>query len=264
MRVFARVSASAIFFPRACNPKSTLLWEAGARSNPKFQFYLPPVSQIVYALGTLLIGVQVAGHLLITLLRFIVGYAIAAVVAVILGIVLGYFRFAHSLAAIVIEFLRPMPSVAIIPVAILVLGIGDAMIVAVTVYASVWPILVNTVDGVRQIERTLVDTGRTFGLSRRRILWQVVLPAASPYILTGLRISLSIALILVTTAEMLAGSKGIGFFILDQERSMNNANVYAGVILVASLGYGLNQTFLCVEHKALRWRRGQLSGSGRV
>ena len=241
-----------------------LLWEAGARSNPKFQFYLPPVSQIVYALGTLLIGAQVAGHLLITLLRFIVGYAIAAVVAVILGIVLGYFRFAHSLAAIVIEFLRPMPSVAIIPVAILVLGIGDAMIVAVTVYASVWPILVNTVDGVRQIERTLIDTGRTFGLSRRRILWQVVLPAASPYILTGLRISLSIALILVTTAEMLAGSKGIGFFILDQERSMNNANVYAGVILVASLGYALNQTFLCVEQKALRWRRGQLSGSGRV
>jgi ABC-type nitrate/sulfonate/bicarbonate transport system permease component len=241
-----------------------LLWETGARSNPKLQFYLPPVSQIFYALGTLLVGGQVAAHLLTTLLRFMTGYVIAAVVAVIFGIVLGYFRFAHSVASIVIEFLRPMPSVAIIPVAILLLGIGDMMIIAVTVYASVWPILVNTVDGVRQIEGTLIDTGRTFGLSRRRILWEVVLPAASPDIVTGLRISLSIALILVTTAEMLAGSKGIGFFILDQERSMNNANVYAGVILVASLGYALNQMFVCIEQRALRWRRGQLSGNGRL
>ncbi|MGH7488131.1 MAG: ABC transporter permease [bacterium] len=188
------------------------------------------------------------------------GYVVAAIIAVTLGIVLGYFRFAHSLTAIVIEFLRPMPSVAIIPVAILLLGIGDSMILAVTVYATLWPILVNTIDGVRQIDRTLIDTGRTFGLSRGRILWQVVLPAASPYIVTGLRISLSIALILVTTAEMLAGSKGIGFFILDEERSMNNANVYAGVILVAILGYGLNRVFLVIEQKAMRWRRGNLAG----
>ena len=79
-----------------------------------------------------------------------------------------------------------MPSVAIIPVAILMLGIGDSMIVAVTVYASVWPILINTIDGVRHIESTLIDTGRTFGLSRWRILWQIILPGASPYIVTGL------------------------------------------------------------------------------
>ena len=104
-----------------------------------------------------------------------------------------------------------MPSVAIIPVAILLLGIGDAMIVAVTVYASLWPILINTIDGVRNIDTTLIDTGRTFGLSRWRILWQIILPGASPYIVTGLRIGLSIALILVTTAEMIAGSKGWAF-----------------------------------------------------
>ena len=140
-----------------------------------------------------------------------------------LGIVLGYFRFVHSLLEMLIEFLRPMPSVAIIPVAILALGIGDSMIVAVTVYASVWPILINTLDGVRHIEKILLDTGRTFSLGRRQILWQIILPAASPYIVTGLRIGLSIALILVTTAEMIAGSKGLGFFILDEERSMNSA-----------------------------------------
>jgi ABC-type nitrate/sulfonate/bicarbonate transport system permease component len=194
-----------------------------------------------------------------TLGRFLEGYLIAAAIAVTLGIVLGYFPSVHSLFETLIEFLRPMPSVAIIPVAILVLGIGDAMVVAVTVYASIWPILVNTIDGVRHIERTLIDTARTFGLSQARILHQIILPAASPYIVTGLRVSLSIALILVTTAEMIAGSKGLGFFILDEERSFRSVNMYAGVILVAILGYALNGLFVALEEKALRWRRGMLA-----
>ncbi len=149
-----------------------------------------------------------------------------------------------------------MPSVAIIPVAILMLGIGDSMIVAVTVYATVWPILINTIDGVRHIDSTLVDTGRTFGLSRWRILWQIILPGASPYVVTGLRIALSIALILVTTAEMVAGSKGLGFFILDEERSMNSSNMYAGIVIVAALGYALNRLFLSLESRMMRWRHG--------
>jgi len=193
------------------------LWESDSRLTPKLQLYIPPPSQVLIALSQLIFSGEVAGHLLTTLSRFIEGYLLAATIAVTLGVILGYFRIAHSLLDVVIEFLRPMSSVAIIPVAVLFLGIGDSMIVAVTIYASVWPILVNTIDGVRHIERTLVDTGRTFGLSRRRILWHVILPAASPTIVTGLRVSLSIALIFVTTAEMVAGSKGLGFFILDED-----------------------------------------------
>ena len=128
-----------------------------------------------------------------------------------------------------------------------------------TVYASVWSVLINTIDGVRHIDSTLIDTGRTFGLSRWRILWQIILPGASPYIVTGLRIALSIALILVTTAEMIAGSKGLGFFILDEERSMNSGNMYAGVIIVAALGYALNRLFLAAEARLMRWRHGMMA-----
>lgn len=236
-----------------------LFWEYGSRSSPNLQLYIPPVSQIIVALTNLIVSGQVTAHFLTTLRRFLEGYLLAAAIAVTLGVVLGYFRFAHSLLETLIEFLRPMPSVAIIPVAILLLGIGDAMIVAVTVYASTWPILINTIDGVRHIERILIDTGRTFGLARRRILWQIILPAASPYIVTGLRVSLSIALILVTTAEMIAGSKGLGFFILDEERSLRSSAMYAGIILVAALGYLLNRLFLALEEKAMRWRRGMVA-----
>ena len=236
-----------------------LSWELGSRWNPKFQLYIPPVSSILVALGQLTASGQVGQHVAATLGRFLEGYLVAAAIAVTLGIVLGYFPVLHSLLEMVIEFLRPMPSVAIIPVAILVLGIGDGMVVAVTVYASMWPILINTIDGVRHIERTLIDTARTFGLGRARILYQIILPAASPYIVTGLRVSLSIALILVTTAEMIAGSKGLGFFILDEERSFRSGNMYAGIILVAILGYALNRLFVALEGKALRWRRGMLA-----
>lgn len=149
-----------------------------------------------------------------------------------------------------------MPSVAIIPVAILFLGIGDLMVVVVTVYACIWPILINTIDGVRNIDRTLIDTGRTFGLSRWKILTNIALPSASPYIITGLRISLAIALILVTTSEMLVGGRGLGFFILDEERSLRTDNMYAGIILVAMLGYLLNRLFLFLESKAMAWHQG--------
>lgn len=236
-----------------------VVWELGARATPKLELYFPPVSRILSALGQALAAGSITQHALVTLARFAEGFLLAAVLAVLAGVMLGYFRFFHSLLATLIELLRPMPSVAIIPVAILLLGIGDGMIVSVTVYASLWPILINTIDGVRNIDPTLIDTGRTFGLSRWRILWQIILPGASPYIATGLRIGLSIALILVTTAEMIAGSKGLGFFILDEERAMNSANMYAGIVVVALLGYALNRLFLLLESRAMKWRHGMMA-----
>ena len=242
----------------SCFVALLLLWELGARVAPDQRLYLPPMTSVIGALGNLFITGPVGWHLAATMGRFLTGFLIAAALGVTLGIALGYIRPLHHLFRTAIELLRPMPSVAIIPVAILTLGIGDSMIVAVTVYASVWPILINTIDGVRHIESTLVDTGRTFGLGRSRILWQIILPGASPYIVTGLRIALSIALILVTTAEMIAGSKGLGFYILDEERSMNSGNMYAGIVIVAALGYALNRLCLAAEARVMKWRHGMM------
>lgn len=233
-----------------------LLWEFSSRSSPALQNYFPPLSRVVRALFQLSLARELFGHLVATLGRFLGGYLLAAAVAVSLGIILGYFRLAYSLLEVLIELLRPMPSVAIIPVAILLLGIGNSMMVAVTVYACAWPILINTIDGVKNIDRTLIDTGRTFGLGRWKILRRIVIPAAAPYIMTGLRISLSIALILVTTSEMVVGTSGLGFFILDEERSLHPGNVYAGIVVVALLGYALNRFFIAVEAKAMAWHRG--------
>lgn len=233
-----------------------LIWELAAHFHAPLRFYIPPMQQIMASLVQVIASGEIARHMLTTLVRFLTGYLIAAVIAVSLGIILGYFPFGHSLLETLIEFLRPMPSVAIIPVAILLLGIGDGMIMAVTVYASMWPILINTIDGVKHIDSLLIQTGRIFGLGPWRLLRRVILPAASPYIVTGLHISLAVALILVTTAEMIAGGTGVGFFILDEERSLRNSHMYAGIILVSLLGYFLNRLFLLMEARVMRWRKG--------
>jgi ABC-type nitrate/sulfonate/bicarbonate transport system permease component len=236
-----------------------LIWELAAHLHAPLRFYIPPMHQIMASLVQVMASGEIVHHIFTTLMRFLTGYLIAAVIAVSLGIVLGYFPFGHGLLEPLIELLRPMPSVAIIPVAVLLLGIGDGMIVAVTVYASMWPILINTIDGVKHIDPVLVQTGRIFGLGPWRLLRRVILPAASPSIVTGLRTSLAIALILVTTAEMIAGGKGVGFFILDEERSLRNGHMYAGIIVVSLLGYLLNRLFLLVEARVMRWRNGMVA-----
>jgi ABC-type nitrate/sulfonate/bicarbonate transport system permease component len=239
-----------------CLAALLFLWEISSRSSQTIQLYFPPVSQIIQALFGLILSRELGGHLVASLGRFFAGYFLSALFAVTVGILLGYFRTAYTLFEMLIEFLRPMPSVAMIPVAILLLGIGNPMIVAVTIYACTWPILINTIDGVRNIEAILIDTGKTFGLGRWKILTAIILPAALPYIMTGLRISLAIALILVTTSEMVIGGNGLGFFILDEERSLRTSNMYAGILLVAIVGYGLNRLFILVENRAMAWHRG--------
>jgi ABC-type nitrate/sulfonate/bicarbonate transport system permease component len=232
-----------------------VVWEFYSR-RAGLENYFPPPSDAIRALFDADVARALSAHVAVTLGRFFGGYFFAAALAVSLGVVLGYSRFAYSVCELIIELLRPMPSVAIIPVAILFLGIGNAMIIVVTMYAAAWPILLSTIDGVRNIDRTLIDTGRTFGLGRLKILRDVALPAAAPYIATGLRVSLPIALILVTTAEMVVGADGLGFFILDEERSLRPANMYAGVVIVALLGYALNRLFVALEARALVWQRG--------
>src|ERR1700751_626809 len=153
-----------------------------------------------------------------TLARIGAGFGLAAVVAIPLGLLMGSVPFIYRLFEPITEFVRPIPSSAYIPVAILFLGIDNAMKIFIVVVGCFFPILLNTYGGVRGVDPVLIDTGRTFGLSRVKALWQIVLPAALPSVLTGIRISLGIGLIVVVIAEMIAGDSGIGYFILDRQR----------------------------------------------
>jgi ABC-type nitrate/sulfonate/bicarbonate transport system permease component len=130
------------------------------------------------------------------------------------------------------------------------------MKVFMVAFASFFPILLNTISGVANVDRTLIDTGRTFGLTRWQIITKVVLPSASVYIMTGMRISLAIALVITVLSEMVAGNDGIGFFILNSQRSFRLAEMYAGVIALALVGYVLNHLFVLIESHLLAWNIG--------
>jgi ABC-type nitrate/sulfonate/bicarbonate transport system permease component len=190
--------------------------------------------------------------------RAAMGYLLAAVIFIPLGIVMGLFAFCRRALEVVVEMLRPIPPPVVIPVALLFFGLEDEMKIFVIFFSCAWPILLNTQDGVRNIDRLLLATARTFGLSHARIIWQVVLPACSPQIMTGLRISLPITLILVVISEMVGSADGIGYFILDSQRRFKVAQMYAGMLALAILGYAMNLVFNLAHRALLAWHWGML------
>jgi ABC-type nitrate/sulfonate/bicarbonate transport system permease component len=233
-----------------------VLWELLARQSTVLAAYFPPASEVLATLAAVLGSGELPAHALASLRRFAQGYALAALLAVGAGLCLGLWRPLYLMVEPVIELLRPMPSPATIPIAILFLGIGDEMKVAVTVYACSWPILLNTIDGVRGIDPVLLNTAATFRLAPWERFWKVVLPAASPQIVTGLRVSLAIALILVTTSEMVVSNDGLGFYILDRQRSFQIPEMYAAIVALAVLGYCLNRLFLALDARVMAWHKG--------
>lgn len=215
---------------------------------------MPRVSLIAAAWLKTIDGGLLLQAVLPTLGRIFAGFALAAVIAVPLGLLMGSIPMVYRLLEPATELIRPIPSSAYIPVAILFLGIDNEMKVFVIVVACLFPILLNTYGGVRGIDPVLIDTGRTFGLSRAKALWQIVLPAALPNILTGMRISLGIALIVAVVAEMIAGNSGIGYFILDMQRIFRVPEMFAGIFTLGVLGFAINFIFLKIEGRLLHWR----------
>ena len=189
-----------------------------------------------------------------SLRRITTGLCLAIVIGMPLGLLMGVNRLAYRVLEPITELLRPIPSAAYIPVAILFLGLGDGMKLFVIVLASVFPILLNTYGGVTSIDPVLIDTGRTLGTPRLSILRKIVFPASLPSVLTGIRISLGIAFIVSVTSEMIAGNDGLGYFIIDKQQTFRVSEVFAGILTLGVMGYLLNLVFLQIERYLLRWR----------
>lgn len=231
-----------------------LAWELAVATGAIRALSFPGVSAIVEAWVGLIVDGPLVVELLDTLRRMLIGFSIAALIGIPLGLLTGTSRLAHSLFEPLTELIRPIPSPAYIPIAILLLGIGDSMKVAVVSVAALFPILLNTYQGVRDIDPILTDTGRTFGLQRMTILREVALPAALPSVLTGMRISLGIAFIVVVVAEMVIGNDGMGHLILASQRAFRIPEMYAGIFTLAVLGYSINRLFVSLEDVLLRGR----------
>jgi NitT/TauT family transport system permease protein len=237
-----------------------LLWELLARKGWVDANYLPPVSDILESLYELTASLEIVRHTGITLRRVLLGFALGGAAGYCLGFACGYRRRLHSVLELTIEFLRPMPSVALIPICILFLGMGDALNVAIIAWACSWPVFINTMDGVRSVDPVLLDTARTYGHSRRSMVRKVVVPATLPQALTGLRVGLGIAVAVVVITEMVASGSGLGAFILSTSLSYRVPQMYAGIVVIGVFGYALNRAFLAAEARAVSWHQQKQEG----
>jgi ABC-type nitrate/sulfonate/bicarbonate transport system permease component len=188
-----------------------------------------------------------------TLLTYAQGFGLAVVLGVGLGVVIGSSRTLIDATSVLLEFLRPIPGVALIPLSFLIFGIGIPTNRFVIAYAATWPILVHTLYGVRGSDRLLHDVARTSGITRPGRLVRVALPAAAPSIATGIRVSASIALLVGVTAEYVVGSEGIGAYMRQRQFAFELPELYAALLLTALLGYAINVVLRVTERRAVFW-----------
>jgi ABC-type nitrate/sulfonate/bicarbonate transport system permease component len=235
-----------------------ILWFWSAGSDV---FYFPPLKDVLTTFKDTWLFDRVGSDVVPSLVRLFIGYFIAVAVGVGGGIALGLSPMLRKATDPIVEFLRAVPAPALLPFALLVLGVGNDSKIFVIAFVCVWPVLLNAVDGVAGVDPTLVDTGRVYRIPARDRLRHVVLPAAAPQIFAGMRTSLSLALILMVISEMVASSNGIGYFVLQSQRSFAIPEMWSGIILLGILGYAFNAVFLLLERRALAWHRGARAAS---
>jgi ABC-type nitrate/sulfonate/bicarbonate transport system permease component len=238
-----------------------VLWEVATRLAGNV-FFTPP-SQIAAAAAklwfsgpasSLFLGDAVFTHIVPSLVRVIGGWLLSVLVGVALGTALGRSRTGMDYVGPIFAFFRAIPPPTLVPVFLVLFHIGPTMQLATIIFGSLWPILLNTVDGVRSVDKVKQETARSLRTPRRYWISMVVLPAALPKIFAGLRVSLSVALILMVISELVAAYNGIGYAMAAAQRQFELPSMWAWIVLLGILGYGFNAILLAVERRVLAWQ----------
>jgi ABC-type nitrate/sulfonate/bicarbonate transport system permease component len=228
-------------------------WLASADSK---DFYQPPLENILTVLPPTWFGERLGKDVLPSLARLAVGYGVAVVIGVAIGVVVGSHRVLRALVEPVLEFLRAIPPPVLVPILILFAGIDNVMKILVIISGCVWPVLLNTVEGVRAADEVLDDTCRSYRIRGWLRLRRFVVPAASPQIVTGARQALSVGIILMVVSELKAASSGLGYAIIEFQRGFQIPEMWSGVLVLGLIGVLLSLIFRVVERWVLRWYHG--------
>ncbi len=215
---------------------------------------LPPPSTVARTFWTLTASGELPLHIAVSLLRVLEGFAIAAALGLILGIGIGLSRSLDQATDLTIQLIKPIPPIAWIPLAILWFGIGEAGKVYIIALGAFFPVLVNTIDGIRQTDHRYVELARILEVTRSRFIAQVVLPGALPSIMTGLRVGLMVAWICVVAAELIAASRGVGYLIMDARQLSQTDQVLVGMITIGAMGKLLDVLLKAAEHRLITWK----------
>lgn len=232
-----------------------LSWEIICTLKLVNPLFLSPPSLIFLTIINLAKTGELFIHTEASLKRAFLGFAIGTAIAIPHGILIAWFRFAKDVSNPIVELFRPIPIAALIPVAILWFGIGDASKVAIIAFGCYFPVLLNTISGVNSTDVNLIKVAKLFGASRWQTVKKIILPSATPSIITGLRHALALSLILLVITEMMGAKSGLGFMIIDAESTFKTARMFAGIVVIGFIGFTVNEIMVTIEKRLTRWKK---------
>jgi NitT/TauT family transport system permease protein len=245
--------------PLASIVACVVLWHLLASNDVKFAIFtfanVPTPADVVRAAVDLFTSPKIVLHLTSSLYRIALGFSIAAVVGVSLGLVIGHFQWARQTLLPPLEMLRPIPAVAWIPLAVLMFTTSEASIIYITFIGALFPILLNTIHGVESVDARLIASARSLGTGHLALFTEVILPAAAPAIVTGLSIGMGTCWFCLVTAEMISGQFGIGYYTWESYSLQNYANIIVGMLLIGVLGMLSSMLIRCVGAWLMPWHR---------
>lgn len=241
-----------------------LLWELGPLylAPASTRVFLPPLHEVLAALGALIAKGQLQNHLGASLTRSASGFGIAVVSAVVLGLLVAWYGALDRFLNPLLEVFRNTAALALLPVFTLLLGIGETSKISIVAYAAFFPVLLNTIAGVRTVDPLLIRAARSLGLSNFTLFQKVILPSAVPTIFTGIRMAGTSSILVLIAAEMVGAKAGLGYLIVNAQSSFLIPDMYAGILTVSLLGLAVNYLLVGVERHFSGWRTAVGSGNG--
>lgn len=232
-----------------------ILWEIAPRVNVVPDTFISPLSVVLSTLWDLLATGVLFQHIWISLFRAICGLVLAAVIGIPLGFLLGgWFRLFERIMTPVLRLLAEVNPFSLFPVFIVLFGIGEISKITMIFWVCLWPILLNTITGIQNVDGLLIKSARSLGVTGRQLFFKVILPAASPNIFHGLRTGAGVAFFMLIAAEMIGASSGLGWLVLNAQITYQIPKLFAATIMISALGLALNCLFSIAEHKFLSWK----------
>uniref|UniRef100_UPI00313DB906 ABC transporter permease n=1 Tax=Bacillus sp. OTU2372 TaxID=3043858 RepID=UPI00313DB906 len=231
-----------------------ILWETAPRMGLVDPTFFPPFSKVAESWWGLVISGDLYAHFQASILRSLFGFGLAILVAIPLGLIIGWYPLASELLNPVLEVFRNTAALALLPVFILLLGIGETSKVSIVFFACTFPILLNTINAVRNVDPLLIKAAKSMALPSYRLFYKIILPASIPTIFTGIRMAGSSSILVLIAAEMVGAKEGLGFLINYSQQNFQIPQMYAGIITISLLGVAINYLLISLERKFSSWK----------
>ncbi|MCM3626816.1 ABC transporter permease [Paenibacillus glycanilyticus] len=236
-----------------------LVWEFAPLTGFADPAFLPPFTDVIQALWNLILSGELFHHFAASMVRSLSGFALALVIAIPLGLTIGWYPLARELLNPVMELFRNTAALALLPVFMLILGIGETSKIAIVLFACTWPILLNTIAAVGNVDPLLIKSARSMNISSFKLFVKVILPASVPTIFTGIRMAGTGAILVLIAAEMVGAKEGLGYLITYSQYNFEIPEMFAGILTIALLGLIINQGLSMMERKLSKWKQ-QVNG----